>query len=839
MKNLNYFMVVIIAIIILSCKPTDPNEKKINEIIEQMTLDEKLAFIGGYNSFYIRGIERLEIPEIRFADGPTGVRNYGPSTSYPASICLSASFNKQLAYNVGKAIGSEARAKNVHVMLGPAMNIHRSPFCGRNFEYLGEDPYLAGQIAAQYTKGMQNEGVMASAKHYAANNQDYNRHKVSSDMDERTLHEIYLPAFKTTVQEGEVATVMTSYNLVNGIHASENDELINQILKKDWGFKGFVMSDWVSTYDGIACAKGGLDLEMPSGIMMNPDTLKTAIEKGIIDEDIIDDKVRRILREYMRFGLIENPDISKGYLLDSVFVRNIAIDAAREGTVLLKNQDSILPLDRKKYKKIAVIGPNGHPAVTGGGGSSFVNPLHPMSYFEALKQIADSDVIVTYDPGVYTGVRLPDGYFKNSDFYIYEKNERIKGIRAEFFGNTELKGNAIYSHVYENLNLESKDMEFEKVPKQNFSIRFTCFFKPSKSGIYRFGVSGDDGYRLSIDGRKVITLWQNQGETIRQYEESFIAGREYRIELDYFQSGGDAVIRFASDKRELKGMQPADYIAHAVNLAKTVDLVVLCVGFSRETEGEGFDRTFELPYNQSELITKVAEANPNNVVVLNAGGNVDMSKWLDKTKGLIHSWYPGQEGSLAVAEILFGITNPSGKLPVSFEARLEDNPTFNSYWDNDSNLKVTYSEGIFLGYRYYDKSNVKPLFPFGFGLSYTSFSFSNLVINKKEFMSDDIISVKIDVTNTGAYDGSEVLQLYVADKKASLPRPIKELKDFEKVSLKKGETKTVEFLLDKNAFSFYNPEEKEWVEEQGIFTVLVGNSSTNIVAQEDITLIQD
>ncbi|HPR33029.1 MAG TPA: glycoside hydrolase family 3 C-terminal domain-containing protein, partial [Prolixibacteraceae bacterium] len=783
-----------------------------------------------------RGYEHLGIPEIRMADGPVGVRNPGPSTAFPASIALAASFDKELAKNVGAAIASEAKAKNIHIMLGPAMNIHRAPFCGRNFEYLGEDPFLAGKMAAAYTRGMQDEGVIATAKHYAANYQDFNRHRVSSDMDERTLHEIYLPAFKTCVSEGKVATVMTSYNLINGIHASEHDYLDNQILKGKWGFDGFIMSDWVSTYDGVACARGGLDLEMPSGKYMHPDTLIPAIERGEIDEALIDEKIRRILNVYKRFGLLKNANIAEGYTPDSQWVRGVALDAARGGTVLLKNEAGFLPLKKAQIQSIAVIGPNAHPAMTGGGGSSHVDPLHPLSMYEALQKISGEETSVVFAKGVYTGERLPKDFFNTFDFYVKKDGQKEMGVEATFYKGIKPEGEVIASKTFSRLNIKKDDMMSEKVPGEDFSVRFSCYFSPEESGSYWLGLAGDDGYRLFVDGAMVLEQWQNQGETIRKYEGEFQKGKEYKIDVDYYQAGGDAVIRLAAQKRSGKNMGPEEYLAEAVEAARKADLAVVCVGFSNETESEGSDRPFEMPFMQNTLVEKVASVNPNTVVVLNAGGNVDMSPWIDKVKGLIHAWYPGQEGSLAVAEILFGITNPSGKLPVSFEEKWEDNPTFNSYFDDDQDLKVAFTEGIFVGYRHYDKSKVKPRFPFGFGLSYTTFDYAPLTLENNTYPIGKKVRFTVDVTNSGSVDGAEVVQVYVSDKEASLPRPEKELKAFEKVFLKKGERKTVELELDPSSFSFYDPEVHDWVSEPGEFEILVGSSSTDIRQRAKVVL---
>ncbi|MFA6401839.1 MAG: glycoside hydrolase family 3 C-terminal domain-containing protein [Salinivirgaceae bacterium] len=811
-----------------SCQQKDKNSARAESLVKQMTLDEKLDFIGGYKDFNIRAIERLAIPEVRFADGPLGVRNYGASTAYPASIGLAASFDKKLAYATGKAVGCESRAKNVHVMLGPAMNIYRAPFCGRNFEYLGEDPYLAGQVASYYSQGMQNEGVMAVAKHYAANNQEFSRHKTSSDMDERTLHEIYLPAFKAAVQQGKVASIMTSYNLVNGVHTSQNDYLINQVLKTDWGFDGYVMSDWVSTYDGLACAKGGLDLEMPSGKFMNSDTLKPAIENGTLSENIIDDKIIRILRTYSRFGLFETPDISKGYVLDSALVRQTALESARGGMVLLKNENGFLPLKKETIKTIAIIGPNGNPAVTGGGGSSKVEPLYPLSLYEAIQKVGGPGIQVSYSKGLITQERLAKDFFEPFTYYSKVDGKKIPGAIADFYANSKLAGNVVTTKTFPELNLSANDLTFEGIPENDFSARFTCYYIPEKTNSYIFGVSGDDGYRMYLDDKLVIDNWQEQAETSRIFESKLTSGKEYKITIEYFQTGGDAVIRFNAVTKSGKAFDPESVKNDALALAKKSDVVILSVGFDQSTESEGFDRTFEMPYNQDALINEVLAVNPNCIVVLNSGGNVNMEPWINGIKGLLHAWYPGQEGNLAAAEILLGITNPSGKLPASFEVKFEDNPTFNSYWDSDKDLKVSYSEGIFVGYRHYDQSEIKPRYPFGYGLSYTNFEYSNLQLAKNTIESGETLTLTVDVKNTGAVSGSEVVQLYVSDLEAALPRPAKELKEFDKILLQPGETKTMTFELNKDAFSYYNPQQHAWVLEPGVFEILVGSSSTDI-----------
>lgn len=819
---------------------TPPTKKAkkltIEEMIKAMTLEQKIDFIGGYEEFNIMGIDSLGIPEIHIADGPVGVRNYGKSTAYPASICLAASWNKQMAFNIGKAIGCESKAKNGHIMLGPGMNIYRMPLCGRNFEYFGEDPYLAGQMAKEYIIGMQEQGVVADAKHYVANNQEFNRHHCSSDMDERTLHEIYLPAFKTAVTEGKVASLMTAYGLIDGVHASEHNHLNNEILKGKWGFEGFIMSDWVSTYDGLACAKGGLDLEMPAGTMMSKETLIPAIEKGELQESVIDDKIRRILGVYERFGFFENPDISKGYTLDKKFVRETAIEAARGGMVLLKNEANTLPLKKETIKTIAVIGPNGDPAVCGGGGSSGVDPLHPMSLLEAVKKIAGEGVEVIYEKGIFTGVEYPENMFDEFDFYVKKDGKEIKGVNAEYFNGKKLEGDVLFSKFYEKLNLVDDQMwDPAEVPEKDFSTRFTCYFKPKESGYYSIGGSGDDGYRILIDDVQVINMWRDQGETRSKYDGFFNGNQEYKVVVEYYQSGGGAAIRLGAVKVKLD-KEPAQYHDMAIEAAKKADVVIMSVGYTNANESEAFDRTFEMPYKQNEFTNKIAKVNKNVIVVLNSGGNVEMDSWINNAKALLMAWYPGQEGNLAAAEILFGVTNPSGKLPASFEYKLEDNPCYKHYFDEDGDLKVFYGEGIFMGYRYWDKNASKPRFPFGFGLSYTQFEYSAIATDKKEYTKDETIKVTVKVKNTGEADGAEVVQLYVGDKECSLPRPVKELKAFDKVLIKKGEEATIELELKKDAFAFYNPEKHDWEVEPGEFDIFIGGSSADIKQTVSITI---
>jgi beta-glucosidase len=837
--KISSFICVLLTFLIalpLAGQPAE-SDKKIDDLIGKMTLEEKIDFIGGYQDFHIRPIPRLGIPQTNMADGPVGVRNYGPSTAYPAAINLVASWDTLLAQRVGNAIGKESRARNNHFMLCPAMNIHRAPMNGRNFEYLGEDPYLAGRIAAKYIQGMQQEGVMATAKHYMGNYQEYNRHNISSDMDERTLREIYLPAFQASVTEGHTAAVMTSYNLINGIYASQNDFLINKILKDEWKFSGIVMSDWTSTYDGVAAANAGLDLEMPSGVSMCRDTLLPAIKDGRLSEKTIDDKIRRILRMYERFGYFENPDIGKGYILDTAGVRATALDDARGGIVLLKNKQNILPLNSNFIKRIALIGPNSDPAVTGGGGSALVWPLHPLSLYEALQRIAPKGVSVTFESGIYETELLPSEFYAQSKFYIITDGKKVPGLKIEYYVKRWPDGKPDQEQHVDNSNLVFNNVPLG-IPKDKFLAFCSGLLQVEESGNYRFVVSADVGFRLIVNDSTIAGSWGNVKETVHSAAFKLEAGKEYKIGLYTWQFHPDGIVRLGYETEKSVKQKAAAKYQQARQLAEKSDLVILSVGFNNETEREDADRTFALPVQQQELIQEIQKAKKDVIVVLNSGGNVDMNQWLPQTKAFIHAWYPGQEGDLAVAEILFGKTNPSGKLPVSFEKLWEDNATYRSYYDDDGDKHVKFTEGVFLGYRHFDKNNIEPQFPFGFGLSYTTFAYNNLLTNKNKYKTTDPVEIKLTVKNTGKVDGAEVVELYVNDPIASLPRPPKELKAFSKVQLKAGESKEVTFTLNENAFHFYNPDKKQWVVEPGEFNILVGSSSKDIRLKKKITIIE-
>jgi beta-glucosidase len=800
-------------------------EKRVDSILSKMTLAEKIEIIGGINDFYTRPIPRLGIPSLRMSDGPLGVHDYGLTTAYPAGIALAASWDTELAERFGAAMGKDARARGVHFILAPGMNIYRAPMNGRNFEYFGEDPFLASRIAVPVIVGIQSQRVIATTKHYAGNNSEFARTTLSSDIDERTLREIYLPAFEASVREAKVGAVMDAYNPVNGVYMTQNNHLNNEILKKEWGFNGILMSDWGATHDGVAAANGGLDLEMPSPTFMNSDTLLPALKQGKVSQATLDDKVRRILRKAIEFGFFDQPQTDTDIPSYSQEGRQVALEEARGSMVLLKNSGNLLPLNESKLRTIAVIGPDAYPAVPGGGGSSEAKPFNAVSYLEGISNRLGTKARVLY------AVDMPplNEVFENSEFVTAPGGEA--GLKGEYFNNQELQGAPVLTRTDQHVEFDWGEGSFApNQPVDHFSVRWTGYFVPKKSGDYKFFTSADDGVRLYIGDDTVIDDWQRHSQTVDSYARHLEAGQAYKIRLEYFEDVGSAIVGFGVTRAE------ASIGRETKALAAKADAVIICVGFDPKTEGEGADRTFQLPGGQDELIRQISAVNKNTIVVLTAGGNVDMTQWIDNVPAILHAWYPGQEGGTALAQLLFGDYSPSGKLPASFERRWEDNPTFHNYYPGKGGKGVQYSEGVFVGYRHFDRSETKPLFAFGYGLSYTTFAYSKLSVAPQAGYLNEPVTVSFDVRNTGHREAAEVAEMYVGESHPSVSRPVKELKGFAKVNLKPGETKRVTLKLDRRAFSFYNVNKSDWRAEAGDFTILVGGSSDNIQLRDKFTL---
>ncbi len=805
--------------------PSARAEDRVEDLLGRMTLEEKIDYIGGFNGFYIREIERLGVPQIKLTDGPVGTHKDGRSTAYPAGVLTASTWNRPLVYELGKQLGRDSRARAVHVLLGPGMNILRAPMCGRNFEYFTEDPYLNAETACAYVNGLQDQGVVATLKHFAANNQEWDRNNVSSDIDERTLHEIYLPAFKAAIQKAHAGSIMDSYNPVNGVHATQNGYLNNTVLRDMWGFDGVVMSDWSATYDGVEAANGGLDLEMPRAKCMNREVLIPAISEGKVSEKTIDDKVRRILHMIFTYGFFDNAQHDPSIPMDNPDGAATALELAREGIVLLKNEGNMLPV-KPGVKRIAVIGPNANSYISGGG-SSYTFPFHSVSLLDGIRSLAGDDVEILYSPGLPT---LPETV--NESVFYTEPGSSVRGLKVEAFNNPRLKGEPTETRIDTTVNIANGyhiATENRGLPYDHCSMRWTGVIRPDKTAPYRFVVRGFDGFRLKVNNEQVINEWRDQGITLRESVIPLEAGKEYPVELEYFANVHPVDISFGwREDRQL--------FDEAAELAAKADIAIVSIGFNESLERESNDRPFGLPEYQDSLVNRVLDANPNTAVLVNAGSNADMSAWQERTPALVYLWYPGQEGGTAAAEILFGKVNPSGKLPVTFEKRWEDNPAYQYYYDNDGDKRVSYGEGLLVGYRHYDTNNVAPNFPFGFGKSYTTFSYSNLKVKKTGSKDNPSYRVSFDVTNTGDVEGREVAQLYVRPIAPKVFRPYKELKGYDKKTIKPGETVRYEIELDKDAFSYYQIDKHDFGFDSGRYEILVGPSSADTPLSHTITL---
>jgi beta-glucosidase len=762
-------------------------ERRVDSLMARMSIEQKLDLIGGVDDMFTRSIPAVGWPRLKMSDGPMGVRTWGPTSGYAIGIGLAASWDPDLAHLVGEHIGRDARARGVHFLLGPGVNIYRAPMNGRNFEYMGEDPYLAARTAVGYVGGVQSQGVVATIKHYAANNEEYDRHNVSSDVSEQALREIYLPTFEAAVREAHVGAIMDSYNLLNGVHATQSAWLNDSVAKRDWGFDGVIMSDWDATYDGVAAANGGLDLEMPWAKFMNRQTLLPALQDGRVQAATIDDKVRRILRLAIRFGFLDHEQRDIHAPLFSVEDRAVALRSALEGMVLLKNDGHLLPFDAQRVHTIAVIGPDAWPARPSGGGSAQIEAFAPVSILEGITAAVPTKVL--YARGIPTDTDIIN----------------TTGLRLlqQIFDNDSFTGTPIDTSTIDGLWPDGAT----PLPRAARGVRWTGTYTPATTGQYLIIVRAYDGYRLSCNDSVVVEQKAAEGASMKWTVVSLTAGQPTRVQL--------SLAPRSQSPRVMLGIRAVDSLVspEALRIAKAADVAVVSVGFDPSNESEGSDRTFALPWGQEALINAIAAANPRTVVTVTAGGAVATDGWLSHIPALLQTWYPGQEGGTAVAKVVFGAANPEGHLPISFDKRWEDNPTHDSYYA--TNGHVTYNEGVFVGYRYYTGATTKPLFPFGYGLSYTTFSFSHLTVSPQHVVS-------FDVTNTGSRAGAEVAQVYVGDPSAHIKRPMKELKGFKKVKLAAGETKHVAVQLDPRAFAYWD---HGWRTDPGQFVIYVGDSS--------------
>ena len=702
-------------------------DNKIEEIIKCLTLEEKVGMIHGAGLFRTEGVKRLGIKPLKFADGPMGVRNefpdnswvpYGYSDDYvsylPCNTALASTWNRELAYKEGYVLGNEARGRGKDIILAPGINIVRSPLCGRNFEYMSEDPYLTKEIAVPYIKGVQENDVAVCVKHFAVNNQETERLNVDVVVSDRALREIYFPAFEAVVKEGNAYSIMAAYNKIWDQYCAHNPRLLQEILRDEWGFDGVLVSDWSGIHDTKEAAEAGMDIEMSvtynfdEYFFANP--MIHAVEKGIVKEEVIDDKIRNILKLMYKINMFS--DNRKKGAYNSYENREKTLEIARESIILLKNEENVLPLKEKEIKTIAVIGENADIKHSAGGGSAEIKALYEIT--------------------------------------------PLLGLKMKLGGNTEVKYAKGYTHNEE---------EREKVLKEALDLA-----KSSDAVIFVGGLKHT---------KEDFELYQNALKSTKAEEE-------------------------------------------LINI-----------------DSEGNDKTnMDLPYKQDEVIKELLKVNKNTVVVISTGSPVDMSSFADNAKAIIQTSYNGMEGGLALAEVIFGDVNPSGKLPVTIPVKLEDSPA-HSLGEFPGTDKVRYDEDIFVGYRYFSTYDVKPLFAFGHGLSYTNFKYDDLKIEAIELEDDINVRVSLKLTNIGEVAGAEVVQLYINDEESSVKRPNMELKGFEKINLSPKETKTVNINLNKKDFAFYNEDKKEWTLESGKFNILVGSSSDNILLKEKINLEKD
>jgi beta-glucosidase len=816
-------------------------EDRVEDLLGRLTLVEKVALLSGRDVWRTAAIERLGIPSLVMTDGPHGVRAdrplaeraVSPATSFPTGVSMAASWNPALVERVGVALGEEARALGCDILLGPCVNIVRAPLAGRNYESYSEDPYLAGRIGVAVVAGVQSLDVGASVKHFACNNQEFERFRGNSVVDERTLREIYLPAFEAIVKEARPWTVMCSYNRLNGVYLSENDHLLNGILKKEWGFDGVVISDWGANHTTVESVRGGLDIEMPGPAKYYGNLLVEAVRNWQIAPEAVDEAARRVLRMLVRSGRLDAKYTPPAGALDTPGHRALARELAEESIVLLKNTGGLLPLEG--IRSVAVIGPNAAEARIGGGGSSYLEPPYRVSPLEGLRAALGESVEVAHEPGCDNYYELPP----MESTWLTPARGAGSGLWGEYFDNTDLLGEPVADRVDETVDFWGGGLP-EEVPREAYSVRWTGQLTIPTTGRYAFSLASSGECRSYLDGELLVeTVHDLAAPPVRPQGVAPVhvrldAGRAYGLRVEFVKPAGVGW----NVARVLSAYAPPseedDRIARAVDLAQRSEVAIIFGGMPRGYETEGLDRPgLALPGRQAELIGAVAQANAKTIVVLNCGAPVEMG-WLDDVPAVVLAFYPGQEGGNAIARLLLGKVNPSGKLPVTFPRRIEDNPTFINY---PGGREVRYGEGVFVGYRYYDAKDIEPLFPFGFGLSYTTFEYSDLRVTERARLAEEI-EVSVTVTNAGTRAGKEIVQLYVHDAESALPRPPKELKRFEKVALEPGKSAQVRFVLDQRALSFYEPHAGRWVAEPGEYEILVGSSSRDIRARFTFTLLQ-
>ncbi len=811
---------------------------RVEQLLSQLTLEEKATLTSGDSMWSVPGLPQQGIPAMRVTDGPNGARGLaGTSACFPCGSALTATWNTVLVRSIGSELGLETKSKGASVLLAPTINIHRSPLNGRNFECFSEDPHLAGRMAASYIQGLQSQGVAACVKHFVCNDSEFQRMTIDVIVDERTLHEIYLPPFEMAVKEGGTWAVMASYNRVNGAYASESVELLKRILKKEWGFDGLVMTDWFGAKTTSRCFVGGLDLEMPGPALMFGSRLAQRIQTGEFKEAELEDKVRRYLTLAERTGVLDGKGPREQPSPDRPASRALIRQAARESVVLLKNERAVLPLDRGSLSTLAVVGPMARTGAIMGGGSAFVNPPYASQPLAAIRLAVSEETEILHEKGCHNHLHAP---LLEPEMMGAQDGEDC--IRIEYFNSPDFQGEP----VAQEMRKTSDIFWFGTLPEgvqPEFAARVTMPFIPSISGEHLFGLTNAGLARLQLDGQTVLNNWEafvpgtsyfGMGSVEKIHKAHLATGGQHELQVEF---GVNAGRPFGAVRLGVVPPLGDNAVELAAQAARKAQAVLVFVGLNADWESEGHDRQhMDLPDRQNELVSAVASQNPSTVVIVNAGAPVTMP-WIEEVAAVMHVWYPGQEYGNAVTDLLFGEANPAGRLPITFPKRLQDTPAFTNYPGQGG--QVRYGEGIFVGYRYYDFKDVEPLFPFGHGLSYTSFAYSDLQIVAVEKEAASAFLISAIVKNIGAFKGDEVVQLYVGPHTQSTSRPPKELKGFIRVTLAPGAESHVEFQISARDLAFYDVRTGGWKAVAGTYTARLGASSRDIRLAGAIQLEED
>ena len=810
-----------------------PADARIADLLARLTVEEKVALMAGQGAFTLHGVERLGIAGLRMADGPTGVRsNEGEAaTVFPTGVALASTWNPDLVGEVAGAIAREARALDDQVILAPTINIVRSPLWGRNFETYSEDPFLTGALGTAFVRGLQAEGVGASLKHYAVNNQETRRMDVDAVVDERTLREIYLAAFETVVREANPWTVMASYNRINGPYATENVRLLEQILKGEWGYDGVVVSDWGAVH-ATGAAAAGTDLEMPGPPVWFGEKLLAAARAGEISAARIDDAARRVLRLMLRTGLLDQAPRPAGELRSKRH-REIAARAAEESVVLLKNDADLLPLDPGRLRRLAVVGPNAAVRRIQGGGSSHVRPGRRTSVLQSLEERLGASCEVVYADG---GDNEPAPPAAAASLFSPDEARGQAGLGVAYF---HARGFAEAPFKIENERAIGKLLTAAGA-RDVGAVRWSGWFWPERDGVHEIALRAPGEGRITLAGETLIDPatpgalddWDVGGGLVprRVASRALAAGRGYPISIDYVRPAME--MRPAWEYVAIGVRQPRGSVEEAAELAAGADAAVVVIGAASITEGEGYDRRdLLLPGDQNALVEAVLAANPRTVVVLLAGAPYAMP-WIEHAPAVVAAWLGGEEGPDALSRILLGDTGPSGRLPMTIPRAIEDTPA-HRYWPGGD--QAIYGEGLHVGYRHFDRSPIPPLFPFGHGLTYTRFHYAGLEA-PEEARVGQAVRVDFMLTNAGERAGKETAQLYVRARGPSVERPVKELKSFVKVALAAGERQKVTLTLRPRDFAYWDPTKGAWTVEPGSYDLLVGGSAADIELQATVRL---